>query len=140
MTPATFHRSHLWIAAICLALSLLCLSGIAWAQTPQEAPRWAVVLGASGPLADGASTYWALQHPNVREGNPFFYKLFGSNVQPGEILAFKVGQAALTGAALHYLGKEDRKGAIGLAIVTAAVHFWVSALNVRNGMKARSRA
>lgn len=136
MTLTTCHRSHLWIAAICVALSLWCLSGVAWAQT-QEAPRWAVVLGASGPLADGASTYWAMGSPNVKENNPFFHHLFGSNVQPGEILGVKIAQAALTGAAVHYIGQQDRKSAIGFAVVSAAAHFLVSAINVRNGRQGR---
>ena len=33
MTPVTFHRSHLWIALVCLTLGLLCLSSIACLPT-----------------------------------------------------------------------------------------------------------
>jgi hypothetical protein len=129
---------YLLIAVICFLLSLWCLSGIASAQTPQtSAPKWAVVLATAGPIADGLSTHYALGQPGVREGNPFFSHLFGSNVTRNEILGFKVGQAALTGWAVHSVGKVDRKGAIGIALLTAGVNFGVSYWNMKQVEKAR---
>lgn len=110
-------------------------------QTPQSAPKWAVGLAVAGPLADGISTKWAINQsgPNVRvmEGNTIFHKMFGSNVTSNEILAFKVGQAALMGTLVHYQGKQNRKAAIATALITAGINFTVSALNVKNGMYAR---
>lgn len=132
------RRRYLVIAIVCFLLSLWALSGVASAQT-QEAPKWAVALAASGPLADGVSTYYALQQPDVREANQFYARLFGSDVTPGEILAVKVAQAAVFGAVVHAAGKQHRKAAIGVAILTASIHFAVSAWNVSQAHKARGR-
>ncbi len=126
---------YLLIAIICFLLSLWALSGIASAQ--EQAPKWATTLAVAGPIADGLSTHYALGQPGTREGNPFFSRMFGSDVTRNEILGFKVGQAVLTGLAVHHVGKVDRKGAIGLAIATAAVNFGVSAWNVKQAQKAR---
>lgn len=105
--------------------------------TRRPAPRWATTLAVAGPLADGLTTVYAIRQsgPNVRvsEGNNFYYKLFGADVKPGEIMAFKAGQAALMGAMVHYAGKQSKKMAIGASIVSAAVNFWVSSQNVRAG-------
>jgi len=123
------------------ALALLCLfPSLSYAQTvtpEQSAPKWAVILATAGPLADGMSTYYALGQSNVREGNPFYSKLFGSDVTRGEIMAFKVGQAALTGGIIYAAGKTNRKAAIGVAIATAVINFGVSYWNIQQAQKAK---
>lgn len=100
-------------------------------------PWWATSLAVAGPLADGMSTVYAMSqsgpYAQIAEGNGFYHKLFGADVKPAEIMAFKVGQAALFGAVVHYAGKQNRKAAIGVAIATAAINFTVSAMNCRNG-------
>ena len=127
-----------------LALAMLCLiPSLSYAQTvtpdpvPQSAPKWAVILATAGPIADGLTTYHALQVPGIIEGNDFYRQLLGSNVKPGEILAFKVGQAALTGAIIHAGGKHNRKAAIGVAIATAVINFGASYWNVKQANHAR---
>lgn len=138
MTPATFRRGQLLIAVVCMALGLLCLSGIAWAQTPAKpAPWWATSLAVAGPLADGLSTHYALGHPSVREGNPFFAHLFGSNVTRNEILAFKAGQAALYGWVTRSDWNRNRERAIGLLAVNVVVHAVVSGFNIQAARQAR---
>jgi len=104
---------------------------------PQSAPKWAIAMAAAGPLADGITTYHALQQPGTAEGNAFFHHLFGSNVRPGEIFMFKVGQAALTGAVVYAAGKKDRKAAIGAALVMSAINFGVSVMNLRVAQRAK---
>jgi len=122
-------------------LVLLLLPVSASAQDGKPSPWWATTLAVAGPLADGMSTVYAINqsgpHAKVMEGNTFYHKLFGADVKGAEIMAFKVGQAALFGAIVHYAGQKDRKAAIGVAIATAAINFTVSALNVKNGMLAR---
>lgn len=152
-----WHWVLLWLVVACLIapligkfikagrgpwlLVLVLLPSPAVAQDGPPAPKWAVALAASGPLADGISTAWAMHqsgpHARVGEGNSVYRKLFGADVTGGEILAAKIAQAAVWGAVIHYAGKQNRKAAIGVAIATAAIHFTVSALNVRNGMRAR---
>jgi hypothetical protein len=117
---------------------LLCLASPVLAQEPpQSAPKWAVVLATAGPLADGITTYQALGLPNVQEGNQFYARLFGDDVTRGQILGFKVAQAALTGAVVYAAGKRDRKAAIAGALVMSAINFGVSVLNVHTARKAR---
>lgn len=130
------------VIVFALIFALLALALPAHAQTKeQSAPWWATTLAVAGPLADGFSTHYAIgqsgPYARVLEGNTFYHKLFGSNVTRNEILAFKVGQAALMGALVHYQGKSNRKAAIATALITAGINFTVSALNVRNGMLAR---
>lgn len=104
---------------------------------------WATTLAIAGPLADGFSTVYALNQsgPNARvaEGNGFYHKLFGADVKAGEIMAFKVGQAALFGAIIHYASKapEHRAKAIGVAIATAGINFFVASQNMRTAATAR---
>lgn len=109
--------------------------------TPRPAPWWATTLAVAGPLADGLTTVYAINQsgPNARvvEGNGFFQKLFGADVKPGEIMAFKVGQAALWGAIVHYAGRTERKPAIGVALLTAGVNFFVASRNMRNASTAK---
>lgn len=105
------------------------------AGEPKAAPWWATTLAVAGPLADGLSTVYAIgqsgPQARVMEGNAFYHRLFGSDVKAGEIMAFKVAQAALMGAVVHHAGKRNRAGAISVAVLTAGVNFAVSALNVR---------
>lgn len=102
---------------------------------------WATTMAVAGPLADGLSTWWAMRQSGARarvgEGNGFFHMLFGDNVKGSEILAFKVGQAALVGAFTHYVAKIDKERAIGSAILVASVHAVVTVFNVKNGLKAK---
>lgn len=124
-----------------VVLSLLLLPSLAHAQDEKPAPWWATTLAVAGPLADGVSTVYAMKqsgpHARVIESNGFYRGLFGADVTSGEVMAFKVGQAALFGAIVHYAGKKDRKAAIGVAILTAGINFTVSALNVRAAQQAR---
>lgn len=84
----------------------------------------------AGPLADGLSTVYALRQsgPQARviEGNAFYYKLFGSDVKPREILAFKIAQAAVMGYGVHVSGKHSLEKAVGSAILQSAINFWVA--------------
>lgn len=146
MKPETFRRSLLWLALVLAFLSGLVLGGVAHAQGIHDPPKtgtpwWATSLAVAGPLADGMTTVYAIHasgpYARVAEGNPIFSKLFGSDVTPGEIMAFKVGQAALMGTLVHYQGKSNRKAAIATAVITAGINFTVSALNYRNGQRAR---
>lgn len=118
-------------------LLVLLLPSSALAQDEKPAPKWAVALAVAGPIADGVSTYYALQQPGVIEGNGFYRQLFGADVKPAEILAFKVAQGVLFGAIVHEAGRKNRKAAIGVAIATAAINFTVSAMNYRNAQQAR---
>jgi hypothetical protein len=102
---------------------------------------WATTMAVAGPLADGLSTWWAMRQSGPRarvgEGNAFFHMLFGDNVKGSEILAFKVGQAALFGAFTHYVAKIDKERAVGSAILVASAHAVVTVFNVKNGLKAK---
>ncbi|MDP2054398.1 MAG: hypothetical protein Q8N52_04375 [Acidobacteriota bacterium] len=95
----------------------------------------------AGPLADGLSTVYALRQSGpmvkVSEGNGFYHHLFGSDVKAGEILAFKVGQAALMGYAVQVGGKHSREGVIGSAIIQSALHFFVASRNMKTASLAR---
>jgi len=103
---------------------------------------WAVV-AALGPLADGISTKWGIEQSGpvarVVEGNVFYHKLFGSNVTANEILAFKVGQAALSAwlARRPFTHGDQKEKIIGGVLINVALHSTVSVLNVRNGLKVR---
>lgn len=103
--------------------------------TPLPPLKWATALAVAGPLADGLSSWYAMRQsgPVAQsiEGNAFFHHLFGSNVKGSEILAFKVGQAALLGALVyhHSRSRQDREVAIFAAVMTAAIH---SVVTVRN--------
>jgi hypothetical protein len=107
---------------------------------PRPAPRWATMLAVAGPLADGLTTVYAIGQsgPNARvvEGNAFYYKLFGADVKPAEIMAFKVGQAALMGSFVHFIGKRSHKAAIAAAILQSAANFFVASQNVRTARSA----
>lgn len=123
---------------LCLMLALLCLSAIsASAQDGQTAPKWAVGLAVAAPIADGVSTVYAMRQPGVGEGNPFYHTLFGPDVTGGQVMAFKVGQAAVMGVVVHQVGKRSRKGAMALAVVSAGINFGVSALNYRTAQQAK---
>lgn len=131
-----------WIAIAVYCLGCWCFTGIAHAQTPTPGtPWWATTLTVAGPLADGLSTVYAINQsgPNARvvEGNAFYHKLFGDDVTGNEIMAFKIGQAALFGTIVHYAGKTNRKAAIGVAVLTFAINITVSAVNVRNAHHAK---
>lgn len=152
-----WHWALVWAVVACVAapfigkfikvgrgpwvLVLLLLPASVQAQEAKPSPWWATSLAVAGPLADGISTVYALKQsgPNARvmEGNAIYARLFGADVKAGEILAFKVGQAALFGAVVHYAGKKERKAAIGVAILTAGINFTVSAMNYRNAQMAR---
>lgn len=126
-----------------LALLLCLLPGIASAQATPGTPWWATTLAVAGPLADGLSTVYASRqsgpYARVIEGNGFYGRVFGSDVTAGEIMAFKVGQAALFGAIVHYAGKqpERRTAAIGVAIATAVINGYVTSLNIRTAHQAQ---
>lgn len=113
----------------------------ALSNSARPAPWWATTLAVAGPLADGLSTYYGIKQsgPNARvaEGNGFYHHLFGANVKPSEILAFKVAQAALMGYGVHAVGRQSRERAIGSALIQGAVHAVVSVLNMKNAAKAR---
>lgn len=123
-------RSLSHAGLLCGLLSLWCLSGIASAQTP----TWAVVLATAGPLADGASTYYALQQPGLGEGNPLF-----SRFTPGGILAVKIGEAAVLGVVVQRIGRTHRRRAIWLAVGLTVVHGSVTAWNLRLAQRQRLR-
>jgi hypothetical protein len=110
------------------------------ADAAPSAPRWATALAIAGPLADGLTTVYAMRQsgPNVRvvEGNGFYNKLFGTDVKPAEIMAFKVGQAALMGSFVHFIGKRSHKAAIATAILQTAANFFVASQNVRTARTA----
>ena len=110
-------------------------------MAPRRTPRWVTTLAVAGPLADGLSTYWAIHQSGhgaaVTEGNGVFGRIFGSDVTPGEILAFKVGQAALSGLATHFASEETRPNVILSAIISVGIHGTVSARNIKNGRQAR---
>jgi len=144
MTNMTFHRSLLWLAQLFILLALLCLSAIAAeAQTtePKGAPWWATTLAVAGPIADGLSTHYAIGQsgPNAQiiEGNGFYYKLFGSDVTSNEIMAFKVGQAALTGLVVHGAGLTHRKAAIAGALIMFSVNAIATGYNLRAAGQAK---
>lgn len=105
------------------------------------APWWATTLAIAGPLADGLSTVYALGQsgPTVKvsEGNGFYHHLFGSDVKASEIMAFKVGQAALMGYAVHVGGRHSREGVIGSAIIQSALHFFVASRNMKTASMAK---
>ena len=110
-----------------------------WFVNPEPLPplTWATTLAVAGPLADGLSTWYAMRQsgPIAQsvEGNRFFHRLFGSDVKGGEIMLFKVGQAALLGALVHYNStvRAHRAYAIYAAVVTVALHGWVASQNLR---------
>lgn len=118
-------------------LAVLSVPGLASAQPTEGTPWWATTLAVAGPLADGATTVYALRQPGVVEGNTFYYRLFGSDVKAGEILAFKVGQAALFGAIVHAAGKQNRKAAIGVAVLTFGINVAVSGWNMKQAQRAQ---
>lgn len=130
------------VIAFALIFALIALTGCASASGPMRAqveppkgtPWWATSLAVAGPLMDGASTVYAINQSGpkmqIKEGNGLYYRLFGSNVRPGEIMAFKVGQAALMGAIVHAAGKEHRGLAIGAALVQFAVNAWATSNNL----------
>lgn len=130
------------VIACALIFALIALTGCASAsgpmlvEKPKGTPGWATSLAVAGPLMDGASTVYAINQsgPKARiaEGNGFYYRLFGSNVRPGEIFAFKVGQSVLMGAIVHAAGKEHRGLAIGAAVIQFAVNAWATSQNMRN--------
>ena len=135
-------RLGLPVTRVVCCLFLLGMPLVASAQTPDKgAPWWATTLAVAGPMADGLSTHYAIGQsgPNARiaEGNGFYSHLFGSNVTRNEILAFKVGQAALSGLIIHYAGKEDRKRAIASAVIMAAIHATATTMNLRAARQAR---
>lgn len=105
------------------------------------APWWPTALAIAGPLADGFSTMYAMRQsgPNARvaEGNGLFHKLFGSDVTAGEILAFKVAQAALVGYGVRVTSKSSLEKAVGSALLQSAVNFWVTSQNMRNAARAK---
>ena len=132
--------------SILLAAQLAIAPMAAPSTTPTQtntsyAPWWATTLAVAGPLADGLSTHYAIGQsgPNARiaEGNGFYSHLFGSDVTRNEILAFKVGQAALSGLIIHYAGKEDRERAIGATLIMAAIHATATAMNIRAARQAQ---
>ena len=165
MTPKTFRRSLLWLSQLLILLGLLCLSAIAAEAQPlvisdhavlstfpppvepeppgkvTRTPRWATILAFAGPLADGATTCYAMAQsgPVVRvaEGNGFYHRLFGGNVTCGKVFGFKVLQSALSGTAVHYAGRQSLERAIGSALIQSAINFGVSAWNLRQARKAR---
>lgn len=98
-------------------------------------PWWAMALTVAGPLADGLSTMYAIKQSGpvakVMEGNSFYHKLFGADVKPGEIMAFKVAQAAVLGLAVHGAGKTSREKAIGSALILGGLQTFVSVMNMR---------
>lgn len=94
----------------------------------QSAPKWAVGLAVAAPMADGLTTWSALQRHGVREGNP----IYGS-ASANRILGLKVGQAVAQGLIVRAIGKRTRKGAIVAAVVPAVVYGVVSVRNLRAG-------
>ncbi len=109
--------------------------------TPRSAPWWATTLAVAGPLADGLTTVYALRQSGpqgkVMEGNTFYHKLFGADVKPREILAFKIAQAAFMGYGVHVSGRHSLEKAVGSAVMQAAINFWVSSRNLRTAATAR---
>lgn len=107
----------------------------------RAAPWWATTLAVAGPLADGLTTVYALRQSGpqgkVMEGNTFYHKLFGADVKPREILAFKIAQAAFMGYGVHVGGKHSLEKAVGSAVMQAAINFWVSSRNMRAAATAR---
>lgn len=167
MKRTTFERSLLPIAILAAVLGLVALSYMdcgASAQTlvisdravlaafpesvPAErptvqtrTPNWATAVAFAGPLADGASTCWAMAQSGpsvrVREGNGLYHKVFGSDVSCGNVLTVKALQSVLSGLAVKYAGGHSREAAIGSALMQGVLHAVVSGWNVRNGLKAR---
>ena len=107
----------------------------------RPAPWWLTGLAVAGPLADGLSTYYAMQQSGpvakVVENNRFFHHVFGSNVRPGEILAFKLGQAVIMGYGVHAGYRNDKEKAIGIALMQAVMGGWYAARNLDNAARAR---
>lgn len=108
---------------------------------PRNAPWWATTLAVAGPLADGLSTMYAIGQSGPRaqvvEGNAFYSKLFGANVKPGEIMAFKVAQAAFMGYVVHAGGRYSQEKAIATALLQSAVNFFVASRNMRSAATAK---
>ena len=109
---------------------------------PSKRTHWGITtLAVAGPLADGLSTYWAIRqsgpHARVAEGNGFYHKLFGQDVKPGEILGFKVGQAAVMGLVTHFAGENHRAHMIVTAAMSAVLHGFASTVNIKNGRAVR---
>lgn len=104
---------------------------------PKKSPAWATLASVLGPLADGASTAWAMNQsgPNARiqERNP----LYGSNPSAGKIMGIKAGQAALQGLLTHLIGKRSPTAAKIIGAGTGAIHGTVTGMNIKNGLKAR---
>ena len=105
----------------------------------RSAPWWATAISVALPVADGLSTFYALQQPGTAEGNRFFHHLFGSNVRPAEILGFKVAQGAVMGLSTHYgwRNRDRRAGIVFSMVVSGIVHGRVTAKNLDNAALAR---
>lgn len=124
---------------------LVLLPATVTAQTTELSKWWTVgvpIVAAAGPMFDGATTWWAMEqsgpHADAMEGNPFFHTVFGDDVKPLEIFAFKAGQAALTAAATHYLLKTGKKKRIASALIANVVtHATIGTMNIKNGRKVR---
>jgi hypothetical protein len=106
-----------------------------------RSPWWATTLAVAGPIADGLSTMYALNQSGpagrVYEGNGFYQHLFGSNVRPGEIMAFKVTQAAVIGLATHFAPKDRRAQVIANVVMSGAIYSVVTTMNMQAAAKAR---
>lgn len=109
---------------------------------PSKRTHWSITtLAVAGPLADGFSTYWAIKqsgpHAQVAEGNTFYHKMFGQDVKPGEILGFKIGQAAVMGLVTHFAGEKYRPHMLVTAAASAVLGGFASTINIKNGRAVR---
>ena len=112
------------------------------APRPSTRTHWSITtMAVAGPLADGLSTYWAMKqsgpYASVAEGNGFYHKLFGDDVKPGEILGFKIGQAAAMGLITHFASEKHRAHVIVTAAMSAVLHGFASTINIKNGRAVR---
>jgi hypothetical protein len=113
-------------------------------EQPKSSKRtpWGITaIAVAAPIADGFSTYWAMKqsgpHARVGESNGFYHQLFGSDVKPGEILGFKIGQAALMGVITHFAPESHRARTIVTATMSAVLHGFASTINIKNGRAVR---
>ena len=102
----------------------------------KHGPRMATLLNILAPLADGASTAWAMNQsgPNARivESNP----IYGKNPSAGKIMGIKASQAAIMGLLSHFGGGEGNgRGAAKVSAgINAATGGYATAMNIKNGL------
>ena len=105
--------------------------------------KWWSIAMASGYMADGATTWWAMSQPGpaakIRETNGFYHKLFGPDVKGWQVMAFKTGQAAVLGFGLHQIAKHTpgKERVVYVAVLHTVVSGVISTVNIKRGLSAR---